>query len=233
VYLPIGNCLMGHINGPDSMALAWMNGAGVHQMIGYTVSTWYGYAGWGCLDYFLEQPGRFTFVESFFANHQALLHRLHTYFPELAGSEPGPGRPRVTVKLSQAAKSAGLTGNDARGLFFDRDVVALYGDPAWSARMAPGPLAWRQKLDVAGGVYTFEITPNAGEKTFQPINTNGSQRGWRPIVQWLPHRVKDVKLIEGKDLRPVITDDFVLVPNPRKCDPKRRYRIVFRAARIQ
>ena len=36
VYLPIGNCLMGHIDGPDAMALAWMNDAGVKQMIGYT-----------------------------------------------------------------------------------------------------------------------------------------------------------------------------------------------------
>ena len=26
VYLPIGNCLMGNINGPDAMALAWMMG---------------------------------------------------------------------------------------------------------------------------------------------------------------------------------------------------------------
>ncbi len=28
-YLAVGNCLMGHIDGPDAMALAWMNNAGV------------------------------------------------------------------------------------------------------------------------------------------------------------------------------------------------------------
>ena len=50
VYLPIGNCLMGHIDGPDAMALAWMNSVGVNQMIGYTVVTWYGFGGWGVLD---------------------------------------------------------------------------------------------------------------------------------------------------------------------------------------
>ena len=44
VYLPVGNCLMGHIDGPDAMALAYMNCAGVYQMAGYTVPTWYGYA---------------------------------------------------------------------------------------------------------------------------------------------------------------------------------------------
>ena len=76
VYLPVGNCLMGHIDRPDCMALAWMNSAGVKQMIGYTVSTWFGYAGWGCLNYFVEQPGRYTFTEAFFANQQALIHAL-------------------------------------------------------------------------------------------------------------------------------------------------------------
>ncbi|MCG8652978.1 MAG: hypothetical protein MI861_24265, partial [Pirellulales bacterium] len=76
VYLPIGNCLMGHIDGPDAMALAWMHSAGVHQMIGYTVPTWFGYGGWGCLDYFVEQPGRYTFAEAFHANHHALIYCL-------------------------------------------------------------------------------------------------------------------------------------------------------------
>lgn len=73
VYLPVGNCLMGHIDGSNAMALAWMKSAGVVQMIGYTVPTWFGYMGWGVLDYFVEQPGRFTLSEAFFANQQALI----------------------------------------------------------------------------------------------------------------------------------------------------------------
>src|SRR5262249_45033853 len=60
VYMAVGNCSMGHIDGPDAMALAWMNSAGVRQMIGYTVVTWYGFEGGGCLDFFVEQPGRYT-----------------------------------------------------------------------------------------------------------------------------------------------------------------------------
>mgnify|MGYP000576731394 CR=1 FL=1 len=28
VYMPIGNCLMGHVKDRDSMILAWMNSAG-------------------------------------------------------------------------------------------------------------------------------------------------------------------------------------------------------------
>lgn len=205
VYLPIGNCLMGHIDGPDAMALAFMNSAGVHQMIGYTVPTWYGYAGWGCLDYFVEQPGRYTFVEAFHANQRALVHRLET-------KEGGPGA--------------------TRGLQFDRDVVALYGDPAWEARMAPGPCAWEQSLVEKDGVFTFVVTPKRGDRSFAPINTNGSQRGGRPIIQYLPWRVRDVEVVEGANLEPVITDDFLLVPLPPSGNAPRSIRLVFRAGWI-
>jgi zinc protease len=233
VYLPIGNCLMGHIDNTNAMALAWLNSAGVDQMIGYTVTTWYGYAGWGCLDYFLEQPGRYTLAEAVFANQMALIHRLQTYFPELVTAEADDaGRLRTPVALSEKARAAGLTANDARGLVFDRDVLAFYGDPAWPARMAPGKLAWEQTLSERDGVYTFDLKPNLGDKTFQPVNLNGSQRGGRPIVQFLPHRVKEIKLLAGADLQPLITDDFLLIPNPHTYDPARQYRVVFRAVPI-
>ncbi|HOW69687.1 MAG TPA: hypothetical protein PKY77_03725 [Phycisphaerae bacterium] len=206
VYMPVGNCLMGHIDGLEAMALAWLNSAGVTQMLGYTVSTWYGYGGWGCLDYFVEQPGRYTFSEAFFANQHALVHRL---------GEPG------------------TSAEDRRGLEFDRDVVAFYGDPAWQARMAPGKLAYEQVLTVENQVYTFEIRPNLGEKSFAAVNTNGSQRGGRPFVHFLDRRIKNVQIIDGKDLKPVITDDFILVPRPPRCDPNRPYRVVFHADRME
>jgi len=205
VYLPIGNCLMGDINGPDAMALAWMNDVGVVQMIGYTEPTWFGYMGWGVLDYFVEQPGRYTLAEAFFANSHALIHRL-----------AAPDTPR----------------RELRGLAFDRDVVAFYGDPKWSARMAERPKYYDQELEIKGDIYTLTITPNRGEDSFEPVNTNGSQRGWRPMVQFLPHRVRDVKILAGEDLRPVVTDDFILVPNPRQCDSSRKYVVRFKARRV-
>jgi zinc protease len=75
----------------------------------------------------------------------------------------------------------------------------------------------------------FEIMPQHGADSFAAINTNGSQRGGRPFVGYLPHRVTDIRVIEGADLQSVITDDFILVPNPRVCDPAKRYRVVFEA----
>lgn len=186
VWLPVGNCLAGHIDGPDALALAFMNSAGVRQLAGYTVPTWFGYAGWGLLDYFVEQPGRFTLSEAFHANGHALVHRLE--------SEAAP--------------------RDAKGLTFDRDVVAFYGDPAWEARMAPGKLQFDQAITERDGVFTLTITPRDGPRSFAPVNTNGSQRGGRPIVQFLPRRLTDVEVVEGAEWQPVITDDFVLVPLP-------------------
>ncbi|MHB9076871.1 MAG: hypothetical protein ACYC3X_05170 [Pirellulaceae bacterium] len=234
VYLPIGNCLMGHIDSTDAMALAWMNSAGVRQMIGYTVPTWFGYAGWGCLDYFVEQPGRYTFAEAFIANQHALVYRLSTAFPALMQQDPPPGV--VTAReaaVAEAAKAEQVVPADGPGLLHDRDVLAFYGDPAWQARMADGDKAWEQTLTEEDGVFTLEITPRHGDKSFAPVNSNGSQRGWRPFVQFLPQRIGPAQVLEGQDLRPVIVDDFVLVPNPRTCEANRVYRVKFRAQPVR
>lgn len=227
VYLPVGNCLMGHIDGPDAMALAFMHRAGVYQMIGYTVPTWYGYGGWGLLDYFVEQPGRFTLAEAYYANQQALVHRAATYFPDLDLAAPSEARGAT----GERARKAGLTAQDAAGLAYDSATVAFYGDPAWSAKMAPGEKAWDQTLTERGGKFCLEIRPNLGERSFEPINTNGSQRGGRPIFQLLPRRIaaQEVKILEGAELNPLVTDNFILVPLPEKCDPERVYRVVFQA----
>jgi hypothetical protein len=205
VYLAVGNCSMGDINGPDAMVLAWTNDVGVKQMLGYTKPTWFGYMGWGVLDYFVEQPGRYTLTEAFFANNHALIHRLNN-----------PGTPK----------------GDLRGLEFDRDVVAFYGDPKWSAKMADHPKYYSQKLEISDGIHTLTITPNRGKDSFKPVNRNGSQRGGRPIVQFLPCRVKDVTVIAGANLKPVVADDFILLPNPRECGPDQDYVVQFKAKTI-
>lgn len=234
VYMPIGNCLMGHIDGPDAMALAWLKSAGVRQMLGYTVPTWYGYSGWGCLDYFVEQPGRYSFAEAYLANQHATIHRLETCFPEVAREKlGGPNdamKLRSKVRGTAAAKRLGLGLQDGIGLVFDRDAVAFYGDPAWDAHMADGKLAYGQSLTEEDGVWTFEVKPSAGQQSFEPINVNGTQRGWRPMIGFLPKRlVGEIEVLEGAELGAVVTDDFVLLPNPREVVEGKAYRVKFRA----
>ena len=230
VYLAVGNCLMGHIDSRNSMALAYMNSAGVAQMVGYTVNTWYGYAGWGCLDYFVEQPGRFSLAEAFVANENALIHRLKTFFPDLVDADVDQnGRPSTNIVVGAKAKAAGLTAQDCRGLLYDRDALAFYGDPAWDARMAGVPGGWDQALTQKEGVWTFELKPRRGERSFEVVDRNGSQRGGRPFIQFLPGRIGPATILEGADLDPVITDNFLLLPNPGKCEPDKTIRVVFRA----
>lgn len=232
VYLPVGNCLMGHIDGPDAMALAFLNSGGVCQMIGYTVPTWYGYAGWGVLDYFLEQPGRYTLTEAVFANHVALIHRLAEFFPELAAREPEPGRvSRNPLAPGDKAAAAGLKAQDGAGLLHDRDVLAFYGDPAWEARLAPQPCGFDQQLTVLEDLFTFEVTPRRGAHSFDLADRNGSQRGGRPVVQFLPCRIGPAEVVEGAQLQPVIAGNFVLVPRPQVSD-NTPLRVVFRARRL-
>ncbi len=69
-----------------------------------------------------------------------------------------------------------------------------------------------------------------GKKSFEPINTNGSQRGWRPIVHYFSERIGNFEILEGGELNPVLTDDFILIPNPKSCDPAKDYKIVFKAS---
>ena len=217
VYMPIGNCLMGNIKGKNSMALAWMNSAGVHQMLGYTVPTWYGYAGWGVLDYFVEQPGRYTYTEAFFANQHAMIHRIETCFPTSQSA------------LTERAKKLKLRTHDRKGMHFDKNVVVYYGDPAWQAKMKDMPKFYEQNLEEKDGVYTFTIKGNKAEKSFHPVNTNGAQRGWRPIVQHFGKRLKNIEIINDSGLNAVVADDFILVPNPRNYDAAKNYVVKFKA----
>ena len=98
--------------------------------------------------------------------------------------------------------------------------------------MADGSRAFDQRLTETNGTYTFEIVPQQGAESFDTINSNGVQRGGRPFIGFLQHRVQDVRIVLGEDLQPVITDNFVLIPHPGECDPDRDYRVVFTATRV-
>ena len=177
VFMGIGNCLIAHIPDRQCMALAMMHTGGMYQFVGYTIPTGYGYGGWGVKDYFSElQAGRFTLAQACYVNNQSLIYELEK-------------------------RRLNTDGGSRGGLRGDRDVVVLYGDPAWEAKMPKRPLPWSQELSERDGVYTFTITAN--------------ERGdWdnRPVVHLFAGRVRNVKVIEGAQLKPVITDNFILVP---------------------
>ena len=71
------------------------------------------------------------------------------------------------------------------------------------------------------------------EPVVEPVNINGAQRGWRPMVAFLPYRLENVKIVSGLELKPLITDDFILVPNPRTYDAGTEYVVRFTGDRIE
>jgi len=221
VFLPVGNCLIGDVTGRDCMVTALIRTGGVVQMFGYTVPTWYGKGGWGIQDIFLGQPGRWTLAEAFFANTQAMLHEIRVRFPKSAGvnfARYDMERRRGLLKELQAKH--GITSRDELGLLWDRDTVAFYGDPALDARPAKGDLAWDQTLTVQGSRYTLTLKA-----------TRSGSWPKQPVFVFLPHRVAGAKVIEGAEHKPVVTDNFVLVPLGGSFSSGDEVKIVFDAPR--
>ncbi len=218
IFLPLGNCLIGRIPRRNCMSLAMMHTAGVYQMLGYTVVTFYGYAGWGVQDYLLAQPGRFDLAQSVYCNQQALLHEIATRFPQLLKANPDIGMYGMSG-ISAMQRKYAIRNRDELGLLWDRDVLAFYGDPAWIARLPREGLTWQQSLaHKEGNVFEFTVTTVA----------DGKWPG-RPLMELLPFRVTSVKIISGKKLSPVITDNFIMLPMKGSFEKGERYKIAFKA----
>jgi hypothetical protein len=222
VYLPVGNCLIGHVSGSNCMTTAWLHSGGVCQMFGYTVSTWFGYGGWGVGTYF-GKGGQFNLAESFFLNSQALVHQLATRYPQSLKVYFENYSENAMERMAQLhgllnKEGNGLRDKDEMGLLWDRDTVAFYGDPAWDARYPRDELPWEQALTVKDGRYTFTVSAKA----------DGNWPG-RPLAMILPHKICDIKLMAGADLNPVITDTFILLPLSGAFKKGAQVQIIFEA----
>jgi zinc protease len=131
------------------------------------------------------------------------------------------------IQQSRIARQLGLGKHDLQGLVFDRDIVAFYGDPAWQAKMANGKNNWNQKLSHKKKKFVFTINPTNGSNSYEPINTNGVQRGYRPFVEFFEKRIGKVQIISGLEYNPVITDTFILVPSPSPGHGAEKIEIIF------
>ncbi len=231
-YLAVGNCLIGLIPSRDCMALAWMHSGGAHQMFAHIATQWYGHMGWGMVHLLVNQPGRFNVVESFYFNQQSLLYRMLTEYPKAVNAiveDYNVRRNRramrdMTERHNLTKKDASgrrVSDRDAVGLLWERDTTVVYGDPAWDARLKRRTLPWSQKFTVAGGTYTFTVTTNEDGKW------SGGRK--RHVTALLPRRVKDIEIIEGADLKPVVTDNFILLPLKGEFKKGQQIKVVFKA----
>lgn len=217
VYLPVGNCLVGHIPQRACYATAMMHSGGVNQMFGYTVVTFYGFMGWGVNTYFGKMPGQYSLSDAFYANQQALLYEIGQKYPKLLCAEFD--RYDQQTLYQQVMEYYPDDRQQAMGSYWDRDAVAFYGDPAWRAVVRPQPPAWTHQLqDNGDGSWRLDIT------------THGPG-SWpdRPLVFFLPQRLAEATLISGQEYQPEITDNFILVPLKGDFDPQTKISITFSA----
>ncbi|MEG2414345.1 MAG: hypothetical protein RSB74_00275 [Kiritimatiellia bacterium] len=161
VYFANGNCLIGDIDRQDCMALSWMRDGAVRQMMGYTVTTWFGAQGWGALGLFVDGSGLYSANEAFHFTNSSIVESLvktsqELALPELLTARLGKIRqvnyPMTAGLQKWSEQHKGEPGTDERlkqtvGQLHDRDVVCFYGDPALDARIAEGRYAlqpWTQ-----------------------------------------------------------------------------------------
>lgn len=219
IYSAAGNCLMGHIDGDNCMALAWMHSAGIVQMTGYIVPTWFGYAGWGVHKYFFNNPGTMNFSEAFFANQQSLLAKLETEYPDALDEEQFTGVNRSS---------------ECMGLLHDQDKVAFYGDPAYDARLlhAESEVDYTTTLSQLNAdtlpprwtKWEIKITTRCHGQFNCPTPDDKLTSFGRPPVYVFPCTMKEVRVLEGKA---IINCRFILLPLFGKYKPGQIHRAVF------
>lgn len=221
VYYAAGNCLIGNIdNNPNSMAVGWLSGMNATSMVGYVVTTWYGRNGWGGLKYWVANAGRLTLAQAVYLNQQDMLHTEQTWQPEML-SVDYPfldipfGEDEVFSKRFKQATGKMPT-KDQKGFVHDRDVVVLYGDPAWDVKMrAPVPSGYRVDFKVKGKtcVVTIKTDANFNGEVMRGSKLKQEHVADIPFAYYFPKRVSNPRLAEGQDWNIAVAEDFLLVYN--------------------
>lgn len=202
VWIAAGNCLFGDAaHSGQSMAVTALSAYSCRQLIGYTVPSWYGAGGWGTLSLFFENSNGTTLAEAWFLNNQFMLERTMELDPALLDirfNEEQIG-PELQRDILQKKPHVALNdAEDAIGLVHDRDVVAFYGDPAWSASLdcshtpCPYTVNWQ-------GDKQFTITANQ--------NTKGR------FAVWFPTAATGAGASGCDAPGAVFTNDFILFPH--------------------
>lgn len=200
IWLAAGNCLFGDANhNKDSMAITAVSAYTCNQVVGYTVPSWYGAGGWGTLSCFFDSANGTSLSEAWFINNQFILANTIKIDPKLLKVQFNGAEFNNRLQNDVFRSGAALNQNnakDALGYVHDRDVVAFYGDPAWSA-----------SLDCSQAPCPFTIEwKNAKEFT---ITANMDHKGRLGI--WFPTAATGQNAQTCNVDGAILTDDFILI----------------------
>lgn len=203
VWLAAGNCLFGDAySSPDSMAITALSTYGCRQVVGYTVPSWYGEGGWGTMGSLFSNAEGTSLAEAWFLNNQFLLNRTCELEPRLLNVRFdsheffGPSQQKMVYDMVKAGiqlRQENL--KDYFGLIHDRDVVALYGDPAW-----------RAVVDESNVKPAFRVTWNGADSFTVSSETGGKGR----VGIFFPDAVSADAVIGCDAQDAVFTNDFIL-----------------------
>lgn len=235
VFLPVGNCLIGNINNtPNNMACAFMNSEHVSTFVGYVVTTWYGRNGWGGLRTFLTQSGRYTVAEAFYLNRQDLLYRLQENCPAVLRWR-FPYDEKDNFDKMEANVNKIIQGKvphfneDMLGQWYDRDVVAFYGDPAWNCRLQNLP----QEQDVSVTtamkgrkcIVTIKTSEQFSQKRMEGSNMIKDNLQAQPFTYFFPERLHAPRLAKKQPWKAAVDENFLLLYDT-KFEPGKTYTVV-------
>jgi zinc protease len=217
IYIAAGNCLMGDpLNTVDSLVIDWLSYQGVDQFVGYTAETWYGKGGWGTLELWQEYGGQNNLAEAFFLNNQRIIHKLVTDYPEAAGLALDKKELEMLIGQRRGAPTSEIlklqdvlqeTDQDKRkdliGCLYDRDVVALYGDPKWDARLDSAKASTPVKWHWSG---------NSGHRTLEIECLKDFKKS--ELIILLPERMKNAKPTADAGLDVSLNHEFIWISKP-------------------
>lgn len=201
VWLAAGNCLFGDAYGSNqSMVITALSAYTCNQVVGYTVPSWYGAGGWGTLGTFVDSLEGMPLSQAWYINNQFMLHNCMQIDPALLNVRFNDEQITFLLQSSVLRSSKKITqenAKDAMGLVHDRDVVAFYGDPAWSAF-----------IDSTHSQRPCSVTWNT-DKSFT-ISANRDYKGRLGI--WFPTATTGRDATGCDDKSAVFTNDFILFP---------------------
>ena len=182
IWIAAGNCLFGDaLRTKNSMAITAISAAGVNQLVGYTVPSWFGEGGWGTNAVFFDNHPDTTVAQAWFFNNQEILSKLPEKLrsAEIELAPDGFEGPKLNTLARTIAENGIEPTREIVGRFYDRDVVAFYGNPFFRASFdlsAPSVPPWNYRLFENGNARKIAVSPSGNKLR------KGDFRFWFPRV---------------------------------------------------
>ena len=218
IWIAAGNCLFGDsLRSPFSMAQTAISAAGVRQLVGYTIPTWFGEMGWGTNAKFFNNHQAASVGQAWFFTNQILLNALPPVlaeidFPLEADGFEGVSASGLTQVLDAHKDDPEVFKRENLGRLYDRDTTAFYGDPLFRVRFdanAPSQPLWNCTLtETAAGTQVFSVKSANGR----------AAKG--DFCLWFPHRFDTQKKFSAKRVFPRRNPTEISVRKARAEAPK-------------